>query len=255
VHPLIAALYAALVQFTAGSLLVVWLSDRGGIVTPGFRRLGMVIVVPIAILLWSVSGSAPHLEQWLAVALLALVVCYTLLQFGGRANWRTTVGMVATSLALIGVAVAGWGRPSSALGPLWTTVVAVASMLATGGGVMAMVLGHWYLMTPKLSEAPLRQLCDLTLAGLAVLSVFTVWFVLAHPVAATVGPEHWLLRWGGVFGITLLPLGVTLAARFCCDQAPRGRALQAATGLLYVTSALVLAGVLGGNMVLLSAGQ
>jgi hypothetical protein len=45
---------------------------------------------------------------------------------------------------------------------------------------------------------------------------------------------------------------VTIAARICCEEWPRGRAIQAATGLLYITAALVLTGALAGNMVLLT---
>jgi hypothetical protein len=54
--------------------------------------------------------------------------------------------------------------------------------------------------------------------------------------------------------ITVFPFGVTVAARACCvDGAGRGRSLQAATGLLYLVAAAVLAGGLAGNAVLLGA--
>jgi hypothetical protein len=75
--------------------------------------------------------------------------------------------------------------------------------------------------------------------------------VAVHPETIVVGPRDPLLLWIGLVAIGLFPIGVTIAARLCCIDWPRGRAIQAATGLLYVVATLVLAGALAGNMVVL----
>jgi hypothetical protein len=117
---------------------------------------------------------------------------------------------------------------------------------------MALILGHWYLVTPRLSAVPLRLLCDLAVVALVALTGFALWYVLERPAATAFGVDSPWFRWSGFVSVTLVPIGITIAARICCQEWPRGRAIQAATGLLYITAAMVLAGALAGNMVLLS---
>ncbi len=133
-----------------------------------------------------------------------------------------------------------------------TALAGAASALALGTSVTALVLGHWYLVTPRLSARPLRRLCDLAIASLVVLTGFALWYVWMNPDATAFGPNVPIFRWTGFVAVTLFPIGVTIAARLCCEEWPRGRAIQAATGLLYITAALVLTGALAGNMVLLT---
>ena len=49
----------------------------------------------------------------------------------------------------------------------------------TGGSMAAIVLGHWYLVTPKISERPLILQCRLLLAGLILQALlFVTWTTL-----------------------------------------------------------------------------
>ena len=57
-HPLIASLYAALLQFAVGSLLATVVSDARGQVTPGFLRLAAVTALSGALLAWLLIGVA-----------------------------------------------------------------------------------------------------------------------------------------------------------------------------------------------------
>ena len=251
-HPLIAALYAATLQFGVGSLVAAALSDWRAEVTPGFLRLATLTALSGVGLAYLLAGGAQPAERALALGLLLLTLAYTLLQFGGRRAPRLAVGALAALAGAGGLLLAAWARPSPVLGPGWTALAALASALALGTSTLAMVLGHWYLVTPRLSARPLRRLCDLAIASLLVLSAVAFWYVAAHPEAAPIGPDEPLFRWSGVLAITVFPIGVTIAARACCREWPRGRAIQAATGLLYIVAALVLAGALAGNMVLLA---
>ena len=96
------------------------------------------------------------------------------------------------------------------------------------------------------------------LAGLVPLTALAGWYLLlangAPASASGPGGLSGALLWVGAGMITLFPFGVTVAARVCCVDGPgRGRSLQAATGLLYLVAAAVLAGGLAGNAVLLGA--
>ena len=56
--------------------------------------------------------------------------------------------------------------------------LAVLSFVS-GGSMAAIVLGHWYLVTPKISEKPLILQCQMLLAGLIVQALlFVVWTTL-----------------------------------------------------------------------------
>jgi hypothetical protein len=66
-------------------------------------------------------------------------------------------------------------RPLADSGPAGAFVVGsfFASALALGGVMTAMWLGHWYLVTPALSEKPLRFATTLVLIGVLAQLVFT----------------------------------------------------------------------------------
>jgi hypothetical protein len=250
--PLFASLYAALLQFAVGSLFAALISDAGGKVTPGFLRQAAVAALAGAFLAWLLTGRGAAGEAASALALLVLTAVYTVLQFAGRRSVRLGAGGLALLAGAAAIVLAAGARPSPSLGPLLTGLASVASAVALGASVMALVLGHWYLVTPRLSAVPLRVLCDLAIASLVALTGFALWYVLERPAATAFGPDVPAFRWTGFVAVTLFPIGVTIAARLCCQEWPRGRAIQAATGLLYITAAMVLAGALAGNMVLLT---
>jgi len=104
-----------------------------------------------------------------------------------------------------------------------------------------MLLGHWYLVTPKLSPAPLRRMMWLLLASLGLQALLFVVAVTAISSGPLGGPIGWLTWLRLVAGI-LLPIGITVLALL----ASRAASLQASTGLLYIGLALVMAGSIAG---------
>lgn len=251
-HPLIASLYAATLQFAVGSLLATVLCDARGQVTPGFLRLAAVTALAGALLAWLLVGGGRPIEGTLTLALLLLTVGYTVLEFTSLRTARLLLGWLGLVTGGLALGIAAVARPSPSLGASLTGLAAIASAVALGASVIALILGHWYLVTPRLSARPLRQLCDLAILALVALSGFALWYVLERPEATAFGPNIPLFRWTGFVAVTVFPIGITIAARICCQEWPRGRAIQAATGLLYITAAMVLAGALAGNMVLLT---
>jgi hypothetical protein len=113
----------------------------------------------------------------------------------------------------------------------------ILAALALGAVNAGMLLGHWYLVTPRLSPAPLRRMLWLLIGALAlqgVLFAATMVVVSSGPLG---GPIGWLTWLRVLVGIAL-PIGITVLAYL----ATRAASLQASTGLLYIGLAFVIAG-------------
>jgi hypothetical protein len=162
-------------------------------------------------------------------------------------------GRRATPLGLAGLAVAGLALVAGALswggGGLESLllVVELAALAAVLGGVWAaMVLGHWYLVTPRLPEAPLVRFARWLALALAVqLVLFFAWLGMgAGPAgtpafAALAGPWA-LFVWLRLLVGLVFPLIVSWAA----IQTARTRSMESATGLLYINVGTIAAGTI-----------
>jgi hypothetical protein len=162
---------------------------------------------------------------------------------GARATPVAAVGLAAAAFALVAGALSwGGGGLDSAL--LFVELAALAAVL--GGVWAAMVLGHWYLVTPRLPEAPLVRFARWLGLGLAVqLALFVAWVGLgAGPAgtpafAALVGPWA-LFVWLRLLVGLVFPLIVSWAA----VQTARSRSMESATGLLYINVGTIAAGTI-----------
>ncbi len=138
--------------------------------------------------------------------------------------------------AMVVLAVAG-GSGSAGLFAAQLLLVG----LTLGAVNAAMLLGHWYLVTPRLSPTPLRRMMWMALAALVVQVVLFGLALVTVPgdaISGPMGPITWLRLLAG----TLLPIVVTVLAML----ASRAASLQASTGLLYIGLALVMAGSIAG---------
>ena len=100
----------------------------------------------------------------------------------GRTRWsnirivRLSFGSLDVLAGVVTLFVLGMiFRPLAASGPAEAFAVGsfFASALALGGVMTAMWLGHWYLVTPALSEKPLRFATTLVMIGVLAQLVFT----------------------------------------------------------------------------------
>ncbi len=138
----------------------------------------------------------------------------------------------------------GWGGgPLGAVGLLIQLLIVCA---ATGGVFAAMILGHWYLVTPKLPEAPLILLARSLLAVVALQVVlFWAWVATGAgpaggpPFSALTGPWA-LFVWLRLIVGLIFPLVVSWAA----VQTARSRSMESATGLLYINVGSIAAGTI-----------
>ncbi len=121
----------------------------------------------------------------------------------------------------------------------------------TGGVVAAMILGHWYLVTPKLPEAPLIAVSRLLLGLLIAIAVLSFVFVAtgwgvpgsdpggSQPFAILVGP--WALF---VWLRLIIGLAFPLVVSWMALQTAKTRSMESATGLLYINVGSVAAGTI-----------
>ena len=152
-------------------------------------------------------------------------------------------GLAAAAAVLVAGAFSWGGGPVASLlllGELATLAIAL-------GGVWAsMILGHWYLVTPRLPEAPLVRFARwLAFAVAAQLVLFLAWTGLgAGPAGspgfgALVGPWA-LFVWLRLLVGLVFPLVVSWAA----IQTARSRSMESATGLLYINVGTIAAGTI-----------
>ncbi len=170
------------------------------------------------------------------------------------AAWGLLVGggLAAGALAL---AAAGWGWAQSAPDAVPFVIQLVSLSLATGGALAALVLGHWYLVTPRVSERPLLLQTRL-LSGVIALQValFLTWALFGGgpgqtPFESLTGGAA-LLGWLRLVVTLLFPLALAVMAW----ATARTRSMESATGLLYIGIAAILAGTIGAGALYVSAG-
>jgi hypothetical protein len=168
---------------------------------------------------------------------------------GGRMQIVGAIGLAASAATLASAAV-GWGDGLINGLPLLVQLVVLSA--ATGGVFAAMILGHWYLVTPKLGEQPLVLLSRVLLwiVGLQ-LALFVAWaatgtgsttaegVTAGRPFGALVGPWALFVWLRLVVGL-IFPLIVSWAAL----QTAKSRSMESATGLLYINVGAIAAGTI-----------
>jgi hypothetical protein len=230
---------------SAGTLLVVGLTELLGGTTRGYRLFMAFLVAAFAgILLASELNLTPErlastaeLRRTLVWAFVASAAAYLVVSLARlpRAGVAVAGGLIGIA-ALATLAAAG-GTLSAAL----FTAQLILAALALGAVNAAMLLGHWYLVTPKLSPTPLRRLMWLLIGALALEAIafgLAVVAVSSGPLGGPIGFLIWLRLGVGI----VLPIGIAVLALL----ASRAASLQASTGLLYVSLALVMAGSIAG---------
>jgi hypothetical protein len=252
--------WTVLTALALGTYAAVILLRRRSNATRGYLGFATGCAVAFGILAWLSDGALPSslgtspialdvtwdaprraaLLAFCAVAALALVARRVR---RGVAGPMELIAVSAGVLTLVFGALA-WGGGS--LGTLGLLVELAVLTAATGGVFAAMILGHWYLVTPKLPEAPLILLSR---ALLAVVSVQLVLFVAwvgsgagpagGAPFGALTG-EAALFVWLRLIVGLVFPLIVCWAA----VKTAQTRSMESATGLLYINVGTIAAGTI-----------
>ncbi len=178
------------------------------------------------------------------LVLIGLTAIYTVALARGRRAPLLAALCAAAAIAVLVFAALAWGGGPLGTVPLLLQLAVLA--VATGGVFAAMILGHWYLVTPKLPEAPLILIARLLLAVVALQVVlFAVWVATgAGPAGSTpfgvlVGQWAFFVWCRLIIGL-VFPLVVSWAA----VQTARSRSMESATGLLYINVGTIAAGTI-----------
>jgi hypothetical protein len=227
--------------------------------TRGFLAFTAACAVAFAVLAWLSDGALPatlgdspivadaayDVPRRASLAVFALLAAaYTIaVARRFRAPTLAAAGVAAAAATLIFAALS-WGGGALGAAPLLLQLLVLS--VATGGVFAAMILGHWYLVTPRLPEAPLILIARLLLAvvGLQVI-LFAVWVATgagpAGPAPFGVLVGQWaLFVWLRLIVGLVFPLIVSWAA----VQTARTRSMESATGLLYINVGSIAAGTI-----------
>ncbi|GMU79547.1 MAG: hypothetical protein AMXMBFR46_23370 [Acidimicrobiia bacterium] len=237
-------LASVLLQWAAGGLAFLWVTSRHRVLGIGYGWLLRSIYAGVAIGgVWAGvssggSGTAAAVRDGAAVlmAVAALVA-------------------LAASVARRGRGLVGPGTFSPALdlwAPAFGLVAVVAAGVATGGNDVlamarlvagaaflgcitdAMLLGHWYLVQPGLSRAPIKELVRW---GLWITPVEIALMLVPTGMVEVLNgsiDDGWggLIGWMWVFS-ALATLGLLIASRAALNE-PYYSAVMATTGMLYL---------------------
>jgi hypothetical protein len=227
---------------TAGSQLVVGLTELWGGTTRGYRLFmawllaafaGILLASELNLTPGTLADATAEARRGLVWAFVATSGAYLVASILKLPRSLLAVGAgLLGILALVALAAAG-GTDSS---PLFAAQLILAA-LALGAVNAAMLLGHWYLVTPKLSPAPLRRMMWLLVGALGLQALVFALAMLLVSSGPLGGPIGWLTWLRVLVGIAL-PIGITVLAYL----ATRATSLQASTGLLYIGLAFVMAG-------------
>jgi len=247
-------------ELSIGSLWITLGSDLRGGVTRGFV-LTMALCVAVAgwLAYWTatginlgseVDGYPIDVGPWDDVkrALIVVIVTSLVYMFCVFMGWDPIgrlfgiAGSIAGALVIILLAVMlappTWGFPAVLL-------ALIGGTLAMGAVSVSMVWGHWYLTEGSLPAWPLRDL-DITLLVALGLQVVVLAVNLLIPVRETPSPSNPVDV--GIFGNPALYLRIGVGLVFpivlgiLSFKTTQMKAMQSATGLLYIAMGAVFCG-------------
>lgn len=251
--------WTLLTALAFGSFGAVVLARMRTDATRGFLAFTAFCAVAIGGLAWLSDGALPSVVSGTPIVIdpafdvprriaLGLFVLLAAAYVVALARRRKAPLLAAAALAAAGATLAlgafGWSGGTLAAIPLLLQFAVLA--VATGGVFAAMILGHWYLVTPKLPEAPLILIARSLLVVVALqLALFAVWVSTgAGPGGGApftvLGGQWALFVWLRLIVGLLFPLVVSWAA----VQTARSRSMESATGLLYINVGTIAAGTI-----------
>jgi len=236
-----------------GSFALTWLLRQTTDATTGFLffSAGLAALVglgwlavewgsPVPSELGIESGAALDEPRRAAIAgftALALIAALRL-RGGGWALWLGA-GAILAGIMAMAMGAWGWAGGEPMAVSIWVQLLALAAV--SGGSMAAVVLAHWYLVTPKISSRPLVLTTQLLMLALGLqLLLFGVWAAAGIP---DMEPFEVLTGSNMVFVWLRLLVGL-VAPLVLCAMAWRTaltRSMESATGLLYIEFALVMA--------------
>jgi hypothetical protein len=228
--------------------------------TPGYLRFTTLCALGFGVLAVISDGALPDTlgdspvvvdptwdgPRYLALLLFCVLVAASLVARRAGPRIAVVVGCaaLAAAVATLLFGALAWGDGS--LGALALLVQLAVVSAAIGGVFAAMILGHWYLVTPKLPEAPLILLARALLVVVVVQVVLFVAWVGTGAGPADVAPFSSLVGPWALFVWLRLIVGLIFPLIVCWAsvQTARTRSMESATGLLYINVGSIAAGTI-----------
>lgn len=249
-----------LIELAVGSLWITLYSDLRGGVTRGFvMTMNLCIAITAGLAYWTAdvinltgdidgyridTGPFDGIERALLVVLVTSAIYMFCVFMGWDPIGRlfgiagSIAGALGVGLLAVMLAPPAWGFGGVLLGLAGGT-------FALGAVSVSMVWGHWYLTEGKLPAWPLRDL-DLILLGALAFQVVVLVINLAVPVRETPVPSNPVDV--GIFENPALYLRVGVGLVFpivlgvLSLKTTQMKAMQSATGLLYIAMGAVFVG-------------
>jgi hypothetical protein len=241
-----------LLEIAVGGIVVTALLDWDGEVSAGFLFLNTAFlavfgagavwlrsILPVERLLpYPVAGPWLPIEPLCWGATVLLAVAYAVLLRLERRPAARAAGTLAGAAGTgsLAVSAGAYLAPGGSYALLLASLLAGA--LALGTVWSGMMLGHWYLVTPRLAPRPLLRLTAALGALLVVQALLLAGQALAGVAASVLDAPLSLL-----FGLRVA-VGVVFPLALCVLvwRTARVRSMMSATGLLYIALGTVLAG-------------
>ena len=251
--------WTVLVGLAVGAAAVVVVGRLRTEATRGYLAFTAFCAVLFGLLAWASDGALPaslgespvvadpawDAPRRAALALFCALTAILTVTLARRGRAHVPgLATLAAGLAVLVLAALSWGGDAAGVVSLLVQLVALSA--ATGGVFAAMVLGHWYLVTPRLPEGPLVLIARLLLAVLACqVILFAAWLGLGVGPGARAGfadlfGPNALFVWLRLIVGLVFPLIVSWAA----VQTARSRSMESATGLLYINVGTIAAGTI-----------
>ncbi|HEY9288730.1 MAG TPA: hypothetical protein VIT43_11990 [Candidatus Dormibacteraeota bacterium] len=259
------ALFLVLAETAAGGIVTVAYLRASGGITDGFLKFATVTYAVLAglalLVVWAGppasyrtlfainEGAAGGLAGLMSLLLLALIA-QSVLAFRGQSHLGkgSAATITASALLLVGLGVTFWPAAGSTVGGVLLVLLFVISTVVLGAATTGMLLGHWYLVTPALTNRPLLRAIVILVAGLLLQAA--VFPLALGGLRSSASPGQALglspvLTWLWVLGAVILPLLAAAPAIVTC----RLRSFMSTTGLLYLAMIALLPGQLLGQLV------
>jgi hypothetical protein len=261
-----------LAELAIGSLWITVASDLRGGVTRGFvMTMALCVAIAAGLAFWTAAtiNLGPDVDGYrispgrfdaaknMTLVVIVLAGVYTFAVFMGWDPVGRISGLLGSIAGVLALGLLAAVLSPPAWGYIAVLLALVGGTLAMGAVSVSMVWGHWYLTEGSLPAWPLRDLA-VTLLAAIVFQALVLVLNASIPVRETPTPENpvdvsllgnpafWLrIGVGLVFPLVLAILSLKTTMM---------RAMQSATGLLYICMGAVFAGeVLAKGLMFLTA--
>ncbi len=258
--------FIVLVEFSVGSLLVCLLAQWRGRVADSFIKFcaAMVSVGAMVMVLNSMALDPKSviggyrldedLLSWVKIAGIVFLIAtlpYNWFVWRGEKEMSLITGAGAAAIGVGLVAVISYYVSLPTWGYAGVLLSMASGTVAVGAVVMAMTLGHWYLMTPRLPREPLAELTLLLVGTIALQAALLIMNMLiparevpeatAFLGSTSLGsnPAFWLrITIGLLFPAALGAMSFVSSKGYPANE----NAMMSATGLLYIAVGGVVVG-------------